>query len=489
MGTSLVWFRHDLRLDDHAALHAATQHGGAVVPVFIWAPEEEGRWPPGAASRWWLHHSLGRLGESLQRVGSRLILRRGLSVEVLSQLVEEIGATALYFQRRDEPAAAARDQMVIARLALRLTRIGACGGALLFEPGRIRTRQGEPFQVFTPFWRACLARDDVPAPLPAVGKLPAPAQWPHSEPLDALGLLPAVDWADGIRAAWQPGEATARGELRAFIEHRLVHYDSARERPDLDGTSRLSPYLHFGEISPRRVWHEVQAARRAASIGDRPAAQAMQRAAEGFLRQLGWREFAHHLLMHFPHTPNEPLRPEFAEFPWDDHREHLRAWQRGQTGYPLVDAGMRQLWRTGWMHNRVRMIAASFLVKDLMLPWHAGAAWFWDTLVDADLANNTLGWQWAAGCGADAAPFFRVFNPVSQGTKFDPNGDYIRRFVPELSRLEAPWIHRPWTAPDEVLAAANVKLGKTYLSPIVDHAAARRRALAAWQHLKHRQRR
>jgi deoxyribodipyrimidine photo-lyase len=274
-----------------------------------------------------------------------------------------------------------------------------------------------------------------------------------------------------MRAAWTPGEAGAKRELRRFLDTAISGYAEGRDQPDKTHTSRLSPYLHTGEISPRQVWRAVR--RRANKY------PAKQEGTEAYLRQLGWREFAHHLLFHFPQTTEQPLRAKFADFPWRDSPTDMRAWQRGQTGYPLVDAGMRALWTTGWMHNRVRMITASFLVKHLLLPWQAGDRWFWDTLVDADLANNTLGWQWVAGCGADAAPYFRIFNPVAQGEKFDPDGDYVRRWVPELSRLPAAWIHKPWQAPTRVLTEAGVKLGTTYPEPMVDHHSARVRALAA----------
>ena len=295
-------------------------------------------------------------------------------------------------------------------------------------------------------------------------------------PLVNLQLEPTIDWAGGMRSTWGPGEDGAQYELQRFLDTAVTGYSEHRDRPDEVQTSRLSPYLHFGEISPRQVWHAVRK-----HAGKHPA---IQRGAEAYLRQLGWREFAHHLLFHFPHTVDQSLRAEFADFPWRDNSVDLKAWQRGRTGYPLVDAGMRELWATGWMHNRVRMVAASFLVKHLLLPWQAGDRWFWDTLVDADLANNTLGWQWVAGCGADAAPYFRIFNPVSQGEKFDPNGNYVRRWVPELSRLPAEWIHKPWEAPTNVLAEAGVKLGMTYPEPIVDHHTARIRALAALAKLK-----
>jgi deoxyribodipyrimidine photo-lyase len=350
--------------------------------------------------------------------------------------------------------------------------------ALLFEPWTVANQEGKPFQVFTPFWRHCLGLNEPAPPQPAPDALPGPARRPKSEPLAAFELEPKIDWAAGLRAAWQPGEAGAQAALRCFLEAAFTGYAQQRNRPDLPGTSRLSPHLHFGEIGPRQVWHGLKA-----WAARRGMADAAWRGSQ-FLAEVGWREFAHHLLFHFPHTPTEPLRPEFARFPWRRHPEGLRAWQRGRTGYPIVDAGMRELWATGWMHNRVRMITASFLVKDLLVDWREGARWFWDTLVDADLASNTLGWQWTAGCGADAAPYFRIFNPVSQGEKFDPQGDYVRRWAPELAGLPAEWIHQPWAAPPEVLARAGVELGRHYPAPVVNHAIAREVALEAWAKIK-----
>jgi len=462
---TLVWFRHDLRLADNPALSAAA--AGAVVPVFIWAPDEEGDWPPGAAARWWLYQSLARLDADLRAHGSRLIVRRGPALAVLRRLISETGAARIVWNRRYEPAVVARDTAIQAALrAEDAVTVDTFNSALLFEPWTIANRSGKPFQVFTPFWNACRVTMQLDAPLRAPA-LPAPQQWPPSLALADLGLEPAIDWAAGLRAAWQPGETGATEQLGRFLDHAAAHYADDRNRPDRRGTSRLSPHLHFGELGPRQIWHAVQTA---ATLDPQRGALG---AADAYLRQLGWREFAHHLLFHFPRTVEAPLRPEFARFPWRDDPDVLRAWQRGRTGYPIIDAGMRELWHTGWMHNRVRMLVGSFLVKDLLLPWQAGARWFWDTLVDADLANNTLGWQWVAGCGADAAPYFRVFNPVTQGERFDPEGHYVRRWVPALQHVSTPWVHQPWRAP-----------GDEQPQPIVDHAVARQRALAAFARVK-----
>ena len=473
---SLAWFRHDLRIVDNPALEAATQRGGPVIPVYIWTPEEEGAWSPGAASRWWLHQSLTSFAADLQKHDSRLVIRRGDSLSNLQSLIQETGAQAVFWNRRYEPLTVKRDTGIKSSLRAGGLHVESFNTGLLFEPRVIHNTAGKPFQVFTPFWKTCLSLAEPTVPLSVPSHLPAPDQWPDSVPLVNLQLEPTIDWVGGIRSTWCPGEDGAQRELQRFLTAAVTGYSEHRDRPDEVQTSRLSPYLHFGEISPRQVWHAVRK-----HAGKHPA---VQRGAEAYLRQLGWREFAHHLLFHFPHTVDQSLRAEFADFPWRDNSTDLKAWQRGQTGYPLVDAGMRELWAIGWMHNRVRMVAASFLVKHLLLPWQAGDRWFWDTLVDADLANNTLGWQWVAGCGADAAPYFRIFNPVAQGEKFDPNGNYVRRWVPELSRLPAEWIHKPWEAPANVLAESGVKLGMTYPEPIVDHHTARIRALAALAKLK-----
>lgn len=461
----LLWFRRDLRLADHPALAAALATRRPVIPVFLWSPEEDGSPAPGAASRWWLHQSLLSLDESLRARASRLILRRGPVLETLAALAAETGARQVFCHRLYDPAALRAEPSLTAALRDRGISLHPHNGALLFHPGSIRTTTGGPFQVFTPFWRACWnQRGALRSPIPAPKTIPSPGIWPSSLALAELQLEPAIDWASGIRAAWSPGEPSALARLRSFAKSSIAAYSTERDRPDHDGTSRLSPHLHYGEISPVQLWHTL-----AGSPGS-----------ESYLRQLAWREFAHHLLVEFPHTLTEPFNPRFQRFPWRRNARRLAAWQRGRTGYPLVDAAMRQLWTTGWMHNRARMVVASFLVKHLLIPWQDGAAWFLDTLVDADLANNTLGWQWVAGCGVDAAPYFRVFNPVLQGEKFDPRGDYVRRWVPELREWPAPWIHKPWAAPPLALAAAGVRLGDTCPQPIVDHDAARKAALAAY---------
>jgi deoxyribodipyrimidine photo-lyase len=479
-GPVLVWLRRDLRLSDHPALDAAARRG-PVIPVFIHDPDGDGAWAPGAASRWWLRHSLASLGQALARRGSRLILRRGDSLRALSDLARETGASAVHFSRRYEPAAAARDARVSEALRNAGVTLARHGSALLFEPEALRTGSGGPYRVFTPFWNALQAAPAPAPPLP-VPRLNAPEAWPDSLDLDGLGLSPDPDGAAGMRAAWNPGWEGARALMEDHLPGALARYAADRDRPDRDGTARLSPHLHFGEIGPREAWAAAGGFRDSAAAPGHGTPEGPGPSA--WRRQLAWREFAHHLLAHFPRTAEAPLRPAFAAFPWAASEAHLSAWRRGRTGYPLVDAGMRQLGSIGWMHNRVRMTAASFLVKHLLLPWQEGARAFWDMLVDADLAQNTLGWQWVAGCGADAAPYFRVFNPVAQGVKCDPDGAYVRRWVPELARLPARWIHRPWEAPAAVLSDAGVALGKDYPRPVVGHAAARARALAAYGSLR-----
>jgi deoxyribodipyrimidine photo-lyase len=471
----LLWFRFDLRLADNAAVEAAKRSGRPVVPVFILDDDSPDRWRLGSASRWWLAGSLGSLAASLAKRGSRLILRRGEAGRALAELIGETGAMDIVCNRVHEPWAVARDERIAAGLAARGVTFRALESQLLFPPETMPGPKGNGYRVFTAFWKAAIAKSAPTAPSAAPKSLAAPDAWPASESLDDWSLRPtSPDWAGGLRDAWSPGEAGARERLDAFLDV-FTEYARERDRPDHPGTSRLSPHLRFGEIGPRQIWHAV--AMRAASEGQ-------EAAAAPYLRQLVWREFSYDLLSRFPVLPEKPLQELFGRFPWARDGDSLRAWQRGVTGYPMVDAGMRELWATGWMHNRVRMIVASFLVKHLLQPWTAGEAWFWDTLVDADLANNSASWQWIAGCGADAAPYFRIFNPVLQGEKFDPKGDYVRRWVPELAKLPTPLIHKPWAAKPLELADAGIRLDETYPRPVVDHGFARGRALAALASLK-----
>ena len=467
----ILWFRNDLRLSDHPALTAAAETDAPILPLYILDDETPGRLCMGGASRWWLHGSLASLAKDLKQRGGELCLRRGKAAEVIEALLAETGASAVHATRGYEPWETALEKDVTHACMASGAAFRIFGGRLLFEREAIVTGDGKPYRVFTPFWKACLAADRPRVPLPEPKRLRFAVA--TSDRLEDLQLLPKrPDWAGGLRETWKPGETAAKARLGDFIDRHLARYAEDRSRLDLDATSHLSPHLHFGEISPNQVWHAVTHA--AARGGGK------DRGAESYLRELGWREFSYHLLHHYPAMPAATLRPEFAVFPWRDDLAALSAWQRGETGYPIVDAAMRELWHTGFMPNRARMIAASFLVKHLLIPWQRGAAWFLDTLVDADLANNSASWQWVAGCGADAAPYFRIFNPVLQGAKFDPDAAYVRRWVPELSGLPAPDIYAPWQAPELALAQANIKLGKTYPLPIVDHAKARARALAAF---------
>ncbi len=475
----LLWLRRELRLHDNAALIAACATGRPVLPVFVLDDETPGAWRPGGASRWWLHHSLTALAADLAARGAPLILRRGRLDAVLAALVRETRAVELHAGQPLEPwARLAVDGLAGALgVPLHLHRT-----ATLFDPGSVRTRTGGTFSVFTPFARACRAHGTgggASEPQPAPRRIPAPARLPRSDDLAAWRLLPTTpDWAGGLRDTWgehgagaAPGERGAHERLAWFCRHVLAGYDTSRNSPGTDGVSMLSPRLHWGELSPAQAWH---------------AAEAAAPGTEGtrvWTDELLWREFSANLLWEHPTLPEAPLRGAFAAMRWRTDPAGLRAWRRGRTGLPIVDAGMRQLWHSGWMHNRVRMITASFLVKHLLLPWQDGEAWFWDTLVDADLASNAAQWQWVAGCGSDAAPYFRVFNPVLQGQKFDPRGDYVRRFVPELAQLPDRFLHAPWTAGELERAAAGVRLGATYPWPIVDLAEGRARALHAFQML------
>lgn len=470
---TLLWFRDDLRLADNPALAHAAASGRPVVAVHVLDEVSPGLRPLGGASRWWLHHALAALMADLGRFGVRLVLRRGAAGDVIPALAAEIGAAEVVWNRRYLPAQVEIDLDLEARLRAEGRRVENFQASLLHEPDAVETGSGGPFRVFTPFWRACRAGPAPRAPLPRPERLVAHEAPVDGLDLDDLALLPRRPyWAEGLDRTWTPGEAGAEARLGRFLDHGLRTYADERDRPDLDVCSRLSPHLRFGEISPFRVVEAVEA---------RVAAEPRLRAAaDKFLSEVGWREFAHHLAFHFGDLATRNFQPRFDAFPWGRDEALLEAWRRGRTGYPLVDAGMRELWTTGTMHNRVRMVVASFLVKHGLVDWREGESWFFDTLVDACPAVNPASWQWVAGSGADAAPYFRIFNPVSQGTKFDPDGAYVRRWVPELARLPASVIHAPWTAARGVLDAAGVRLDRDYPLPIVDHARARERALAAF---------
>jgi deoxyribodipyrimidine photo-lyase len=455
---SLIWFRHDLRLSDNPALTAAIAHGAPVIPLFILDTDED----LGGASRWWLHHSLAQLGQDLAGLGAPLILLKGRARDLLPALVEKTGSTAVFWNRLYEPQSIARDTALKADLKAKGIKVETFNANLLIEPFAHFNKAGGPFKVFTPFWKTALEQMKLEPDQPAPTHLTPARVQTDTQSLDEFQLLPRKpNWAAGFDDYWQPGERGADAALTRFIQNSLKSYAIERDRPDCLSTSRLSPHLHFGEISPARIFRTIN------TVCD-------DRNGQKFNAELGWREFAHYLLFHFPQMTTKSLRPEFDLFPWEDDPGALRAWQKGLTGYPIVDAGMRELWTTGWMHNRVRMIVASFLVKHLMIPWQTGADWFADTLVDADLASNIASWQWVAGSGADAAPYFRIFNPILQGEKFDPNGEYVRKFVPELANVPKAFIHQPWTM-------AHPPSG--YPAPIIDHGAARARALSAFAEL------
>lgn len=467
---ALVWFRQDLRLSDNPALHAAARSGAPIFALYIHDDEQAGPMKPGSASRWWLRNSLASLRGSL---GGALHVYRGDADAIIPQLVDAIDAGSVYWNRCIEPWRSKRDEAIKRNLLDEGVEVHTFNGSYLYDPSTVMKQDGTPYRVFTPFWRkGCLENGRTPrTPLPEPSNLVTIDKGPE---LDGRRrpLLPAYPWFEEGAVNWQPGEQGARRRLERFLAEGIQCYDAGRDRPDLRCVSRLSPHLHFGEISPNQVHKAVLAHSKGSSNAG---------GVDRFLSELGWREFSAYLLFHEPQIVDTNLQRKFDRFPWHEEPALIEAWQRGETGYPLVDAGMRELWRTGFMHNRVRMVVASFFVKNLMQDWRHGAAWFWEKLLDADLANNSASWQWVAGSGADAAPFFRIFNPVSQGAKFDPNGDYVRRFVPELAGLPDKFLHSPWDAPADVLAAANVELGANYPRPLVELKASRERALEAFK--------
>lgn len=468
----IFWFRSDLRLSDNPALAAALETGQPVIAVYVHDEKNPGIWKPGGASCWWLHQSLEKLSAKIP-----LTFLRGDAFVEIPKLVAETGAKAVFWNRRYEPWAIKHDTKIKEKLKSSGIEASSHNGYLLFEPWEIAGKTGNPYKVFTPYYKACMERGGIRPPVNA--KVKPEAFIKHKGlPLKDLGLMPAIKWYGGMDNFWTPGEEGATARLKTFIKDGLKQYKADRDFPAIDGVSRLSPHLHFGEVSPHRVWHDVSTAIAKAGSG------LTQTHGQAYLRQLVWREFAWHLLYNSPDFPEKPWNKQFARFPWKKDSKRLRQWQRGLTGYPLVDAGMRQLWQTGWMHNRVRMVVGSFLVKNLLIGWREGEDWFWDTLVDADLANNAAGWQWIAGCGADAAPYFRIFNPILQSKKFDADGEYIKTYVPELKNLPAAYIHAPWEAPAETLKKAGIALGKDYPLPIVNHSEARTRALKAYEESK-----
>ncbi|MFE8700648.1 cryptochrome/photolyase family protein [Cytobacillus sp. FJAT-54145] len=473
MQKTIVWFRKDLRLHDHQALWEASQNG-SVIPIFIW-PHEEHHLLSGEASLWWLHHSLLALQEEFkEHYGVDLIIRKGNSLDILIEVMEDTGANALYFNERYEPFAIKRDHYVIESLNKIGVDIRTFHSNLLYNPFTIANLSGDPYKVFTPFWKRCL-NESISRPLPRPSLLNGIDKVVSTIEVAELGLLPTIRWDEKLHCYWQPGEKGAISVWELFIQKDLHSYKTGRDYPSLQAGSRLSPHLAWGEISPRAMWYSLEMEQSHIPMNEQ---------IEAYKRQLIWREFGYYQLVHFPTISKAPLRPAFEHFPWDENQDNLLKWQKGETGYPLVDAGMRELWETGTMHNRVRMVVASFLVKHLLIPWTYGAKWFQHTLVDFDLANNSMGWQWVTGSGLDSAPYFRIFNPITQGEKFDRDGEYIRKWVPELTKLPNPYIHRPWTAPSELLKSVGIKLNETYPLPIIDHDFARKRALAAYDKIK-----
>lgn len=472
----IYWFRNDLRIQGNTGLSNATASGHPVIPVFIYDQASEGDWKYGSASKWWLHHSLLSLTKGLREFGSRIIIRSGNSYDVLHQLIKETGAAGVYWNRKYEPNIIERDKLIKKDLREKGLIAKSFNGSLLIEPEDVLNKSNNPFKVFTPFWKQCLIHlqnnePKYPKPINKSALNYSPKRLQGFEVSD-LKLLPGISWDTGISASWNPGEAHALQRFDAFCTSGLESYDSKRDIPSLSGTSRLSPHLHFGEISPIQIWHFLNN-----HFPDKSWIHST------FISEIGWREFAYNQLYHFNQITQHPLKNQFSSFPWENNQEHLEAWQEGRTGFPIVDAGMKELWSTGWMHNRVRMIAASFLVKQLLIPWQKGSLWFWDTLVDADLASNSLGWQWVSGCGADAAPYFRIFNPVLQGEKFDPDGIYIKKWLPELKNFPRKFIHKPWELSKSHQSEIGCLLGKDYPLPIVDLKNARTRALTAYKSL------
>jgi len=469
MSTALYWFRQDLRCLDNPALSLACANHKKLIPLYI--NELNPTLKTGSAQKWWLYHSLVSLQKNLKKAGLDLFFRQANPLELIEELIRHYQIEAVYWNRCYEPMHIVRDKKIKAALNALGVKVISCNGSLLNEPWEVLNQSGTFFKVFTPYWRQCI-RQMQSKPLNSI------TQWPlletiSSDSIDDWHLTPKnPNWASGFATYWQPGEAGAIKNLEHFIETSLSDYKELRNQPTKQGTSKLSPHLHFGEISPRIIWESVQRAMQ--------ELKGAVSSAETFLSELGWREFSYQLLYHYPELVDTNFKRQFDSFPWQEDEEALHRWQQGLTGYPIVDAGMRELWHTGYMHNRVRMIVASFLTKDLMIDWRRGAEWFWDTLLDADLASNSASWQWVAGSGADAAPYYRIFNPTLQGVKFDPLGAYTKQWVPELKNVPAKWIHQPWDAPQ---GALGITLGKDYPLPMVDHATARQLALSYYKNL------
>ncbi|MGS2719614.1 cryptochrome/photolyase family protein [Paraglaciecola aestuariivivens] len=460
-----MWFRQDLRLRDNPALSFASEQG-AVLPLYIFDTASPAEFTPGAVSQWWLHQSLTSLNASLD---NKLHCQKGDASKILLEIVKLHKIKKIVWNRCYEPWQIQRDKQLKQQLKALDVEVQSFNSHLLWEPWQVLKKDDTPYKVYTPYYRrGCLSKPDPRMPIAAPKSLNIVYQESLDSGIDALQLMPQINWYQGIQKYWQPGEEGAADRLSEFLPNGAKEYKNKRDFPELRATSELSPHLHFGEISPNQIWYA--------------AINALNGNTENvgldcYLSELGWREFSYYLLYHFPDIPQKNFSPKFEHFNWRTDEPALKAWQRGQTGIPMVDAGMRQLWQTGTMHNRVRMIVGSFLVKNLLIDWRQGERWFWDCLVDADLAANSASWQWVAGTGADASPYFRIFNPVTQGQRFDEQGDYVKQFCPELDKLPSKYIHNPWDAPQDVLNKAGITLGETYPKPIVDLKASRQRAL------------
>ena len=475
----IMWFRQDLRLSDNPALTAAVKTGKPLICLYIDDQEAPGEWYWGGASKWWLHHSLTSLQKGLGRHNQNLVLRRGKPLEILNEIIEKTGADHIVWNRLYQDFAIARDKDIKQTLKDNDITVESFNSNLLFEPWEIKNKTGGFYKVYTPFSKTCFEKGDPADALPEPSPMHSVKSDIKSDHLDDWGLLPTLEWDNDFYNHWQPGEDGAHEKLEAFItEGGIDDYKEGRNFPAKPHISKLSPHLHWGEISPKQIWHRVRI------FEHQQDSQKILDNTKTFLKEILWREFGYHLLYHLDDMPKKPLNDAFKDFPWNKDDNALLAWQKGQTGYPLVDAAMRELWQTGWMHNRCRMVVGSFLVKHLRIHWIEGEKWFWDCLVDADLANNSAGWQWIAGCGADAAPYFRIFNPITQSEKFDAQGDYIRTYVPELKDVPTQYLHAPWDAPKNVLQKAGVELGVNYPYPIIEHAKGRQAALDAYEKVK-----
>ncbi len=469
---AIVWFRQDLRFRDNPALHHAAKNHENLFAVYIYSPGDQGKWPAGSSAKWWLQESLTSFAKQIQDRRGNLHIAEGSAKDILIDLCQKENISAIYCNRCYEPCLLKQEKVLKEAFAKKEISLHVFDGNMLLPPHRLRTKEENVYQVYTPFWKA-LEKESIEHPLPIPYNLRFEKFSAKSLPIQKLALNPSWNLKQ-IPKVWKPGEEAAQNKFRYFLHNKIEDYKKLRDYPAEEGTSRLSPHLHLGEISPKEIWHKIME-----ETQENPS-----KSASCYLQELVWREFSYYLLVHFPDTPEKNLKPQFDSFPWEKNQRLLKAWQKGETGVPIVDAAMKQLWETGWMHNRLRMIVGSYLIKDCFIHWLEGAKWFWDTLVDADLASNTMGWQWVAGCGADAAPFFRVFNPYTQAGKFDSSGDFIRKYLPQLKKLPDEHLYDPSKAPEEVLRDAGVQLDDNYPRKIVDHDVARKKALEAFENVK-----